>query len=72
MVKIAVLPSPPHLNNVTDLENFLKQLNLTHLKDCFAGFTLEKLSTLWEIQLSTVCLVKIILHFINNYVVTWN
>ena len=54
MIKVAILPLPPRLMKADSVEEWLDALKLSHLSSHFEGYSLQKISTFWEIQISTV------------------
>lgn len=54
MAAVSLLPEPPRVRHVASVTEWLGHLELSHLQASFEGYTLKKLSTLWDIQLASV------------------
>ena len=54
MAAVALLPPPPRLGHVTSVSEWLDHLELSHLEPKFMSYTLERLSSFWEVELAAV------------------
>ena len=54
MAAISLLPSPPSLQHVATMAEFLAVLQLSHLEPKFIDYSLEKVSKLMDLELSSV------------------
>ena len=54
MASANLLPAPPPVRHVSSVKEWLQLLHLSSLEDKFTDYTLDKITTLWDIQLTTV------------------
>ena len=54
MAAAILLPSPPAVRHAQSVSEWLSLLQLSSLEDRFRDYTLDTISTLWDIQLTTV------------------
>lgn len=54
MAAISLLPPPPSVDHVTSVVQWLELLELSHLEAKFKPYTLQRLSSFWEVELAAV------------------
>ena len=53
MAAANLLPVPPPVRHASSVKEWLQLLHLSSLEDKFTDYTLDKITTLWDIQLTT-------------------
>ncbi len=54
MAAVSLLPPPPSLGHVTSVVQWLELLELSQLEARFQPYTLQRLSSFWEVELAAV------------------
>ena len=54
MAAANILTSPPRVRHCQTLAEWLQLLNLLHLEPHFEGYSLSKVATFWDVQLTSV------------------
>ena len=54
MAAANILTSPPRVRHCQTLAEWLQLLNLSHLEPHFEGYSLSKVATFWDVQLTSV------------------
>lgn len=54
VTNLSILSPPPRVREAKTIQEWLSLLNLSHLEGYFENYDLKKVSSLWEIQISTV------------------
>ena len=54
MAAANLLPAPPSVRHASFVSEWLQLLQLSSLEDKFTEYSLDKVTTLWDIQLTTV------------------
>ena len=56
-----LLPPPPLLGGMSTVTEWLEALQLSQLSNKFEGLTLQKISRMWDIELTSVSLLNIVI-----------
>ena len=62
MASANLLPAPPPVRHASSVKEWLQLLHLSSLEDKFTDYTLDKITTLWDIQLTTVSATIVVLN----------
>ena len=62
MASANLLPAPPPVRHVSSVKEWLQLLHLSSLEDKFTDYTLDKITPLWDIQLTTVSATIVVLN----------
>ena len=54
MAAANLLPAPPPVRHASSVSEWLQLLHLSSMEDKFTDYSLDKITTLWDIQLTTV------------------
>lgn len=55
MAAVSLLAPPPSVGHASTMVEWLGLLDLLELEGKFAGYSLRKIATLWDIELTSVC-----------------
>lgn len=62
MAAVSLLPPPPRVGQAKSVSELLKLLHLSELESKFEPYPLERLSFLWEVELTMVGLSLSVMH----------
>ena len=60
MAAVSLLPDPPKVGHAHTVSDWLHLLNLPYLEEKFRGYTLKRVSNLWDIELASVSNINIV------------